>query len=149
MGCRQGRDVCWRRLRSQSQEVKPDPAAVPNNCLVAPTGPEVYSNMAVSQTENQLTSQATSKAGVDKLLAGGFTIESNSGSAGTLLKDARFSLFQGMTLRYQTLGKASINYATTGTFSPSGWFGNFSYTVFVEGDSSSCTFTATFSGDKV
>lgn len=119
-----------------------------NNCS-SDVGDPLVVSVVVSQTESQITAEAQSTAGLDALLASGWKIESASGAAGTVLQDAKFSLFEGETLVHASLGKLFVNYAYTGIFSPTGWSGTMSYTAFLEGATSSCTYTATFSGTKV
>lgn len=66
---------------------------------------------------------------------------------GHVQKDSTFNVNLYITNDSDSLGTYTINYTWTGNFTSNGWNGSYRYSMGIGLDS--CTFTSTFTGDKV
>jgi len=103
-------------------------------------------NIIVTQYQNNitLTQPASNSTSV------GITILEASPMQGTIDKDCSFIANQSMTATLDGFeGNVSLNYHISGTFTTSGWSGNYSFSLYLHYYNATCNYSTIFSGSKI
>jgi len=112
------------------------------------TNPPIELTLAVLQSGDNLTltNQTYQLNPGDSL--GGFTIVSSTIPEGNIQSNGSFRITSQTTVLIDGIsGESIINYFLEGNFSNTGWNGDYKYIVHTS--IGSCTFTTTFTGDKL
>lgn len=109
--------------------------------------PPISFNLTISQSVNKITfvDSDTSEFGTP-----GWTFIEKTPLTGNVQKDKSFvATSQGIAVIDGVEGKVTVSYNLNGKFSPDGFSGNYTYSVFAQYYKTTCTYTTTFSGDKI
>lgn len=110
------------------------------------TNPALALNFNVTQNANQITIVNTSVTGGIP----GITIIDISDPIGNVQTNGTFILNQTATANFTGIsGTVTLSYNQTGTFTTGGWSGTYTYTATAPSLGGSCTFKASFTGDKI
>jgi hypothetical protein len=109
------------------------------------TNPAIALNFDIVQTDNQITLVNTNAAGGIP----GITIIDSTDASGNVQKNSKFITSQITTATIDGIaGTVSLNYNVSGTFTSTGWSGTYTFTA-TSGILGTCTFSSTFTGDKI
>ena len=111
------------------------------------TAPALSQNLVISQVDNVITMSKPAGTSTD---IPGITIINAGDNTGTITKSASFTTSQIITVYFdQLFSNATVNYSVTGTFTNSGWSGNYRFIVTFTDLAISCDYSTTFSGSKI
>ena len=109
--------------------------------------PPISNNAVISQINNVITIAAPPGTNTD---IPGITVIEEGDNKGTVTTSGNFTTSKLMTAYFDQLAlNGSIQYSLTGSFSNSGWSGNYRFIVTFTDIFVSCDYTTTFSGSKV
>lgn len=101
-------------------------------------------NVTVTQSANKVSLES------DATITPGLTIIETTGTTGNIETSGTFIATQTSTVTIDgVIGNITLSYNISGTFTTSGWAGNYKYTAFFQSYSLSCTYTTTYSGNKL
>ena len=108
------------------------------------TYPALALNFNITQSGTSLTFANTNTAGVP-----GITFLSSTELNGNLSSNNSFVANQFATAIFDGIaGEVTLSYNVSGTFSSTGWSGNYEYSAFFQSLSETCYYSTTFSGSK-
>jgi len=107
--------------------------------------PAISFNLIINQEKNQLTfSQKNPQPSV------GMTVLESTALDGTIDKEGKFVANQYTVVTMTGIvGNVNLHYNITGSFKPNSWTGDYKYTATFLSYNGSCTYTTSFTGDKI